>query len=629
MDKKNNRQEPKPYCESFEHISDICRIIRLCFESEHPDNTADLMNELDLLRSCENVTSKTVLPAVLVREKFALSGFEYFCILLGISSALEGNGQAPTFSAAISHYPFIESENVYLSMLDGKPLQYLLEVEEGCGIARRFKLKGFLFNFIVGNDVSIPNMFFNIFSDKLPILYSNLYEYGVEHISSNETTCIAINGKKGSGRRTLAAQICGSLGKNTAEVFVDDIKDVDEFAGELTGACILTDSVPVVIANEDVKKAVSLVNKLPAMVPTVFICINFEERQISLHGRSCFSFKITSLDKAVLLKAWEYYLVGMDIDARFLAERYRLTVGNIAEVCKRYLSKPADIKKLMDGISSLNSENPICKLIHPMFRLDDLVAQNHITETLKRIIGTVENIPRLMEQYGFEKLFPYGRGLGVLFYGASGTGKTMSAYILAAELGLDVMRADLSRIEDKYIGETEKRISEVFQKAEENNCLLFFDEADSLFAKRTEVSDSHDRHANAQTAHLLQKMEEYGGIVVLATNLGGNIDPAFKRRLHFTLEFLRPDASARAALWRKFIPEALPREDIDFGFLANSFDLTPAKIKWAALSAAVLANGSPLSTRHIISALKYEYEKSGLSFPDIGYKKINLGGDPF
>lgn len=628
MDKKNNRQEPKPYCGVFEHISDICRVIRLCFEPEYSENTSALMNELDRLRHCEDMTTETALPTVTVRERFALSGFEYFCVMLGISSALEGNGQSPAFSAAVSHYPFVESENVYLTMLDGKPFQYLLDMEEGSGISRRFKLKSFLFNFIIGNDVSIPKISFNVFSDKLPMLYDDLHGYGVDFISSNALSCIVINGKTGSGRRTLAAQICGSLGKNTAEVFVDDIKEFDEFVDELTGECVLTDSVPVVIADEEVKKAVSLVNMLPALLPVVFICVNSEESRIRPRGRSCFSLKITTPDKAQRLIAWEYYLDGADIDARSLAERYRLTVGDIAKVCKRHSPRPADIKELMNGILSLNSENTICKLIRPMFRIEDLVAQEYVTETLKRIIGTAESLPRLMEQYGFEKLFPYGRGLGVLFYGASGTGKTMSAYILAAELGLDVMRVDLSRIEDKYIGETEKRISEVFQKAEENNCLLFFDEADSLFAKRTEVSDSHDRHANAQTAHLLQKMEEYGGIVVLATNLEGNIDPAFKRRLHFTLEFLKPDAAARAALWRKFIPEALPREDIDFDFLANAFDLSPAEIKWAALSAAVCAEGSPLSTRHIISALKYEYEKFDLAFPNVGHKKINLGGDP-
>lgn len=622
MDKK-----PRPYCGSFEHISDICGIVRLCFEPDHSENTDDLMKELDDLRSREDMTTETVLPTALARERFALSGFEYFCVMLGISYALEGNGEFPTFSAAVSHYPFVESENVYLTILGGKPLQYLLDMEEGVGISRRFKIKSFLFNFIIGNDILIPNIPFKAFSDDLPMLYGGLHGYGVDFISSNALSCIVINGKTGSGRRTLAAQICGSLGKNTAEVFVDDIKDVEEFVGELTGACVLTDSVPVVIAGEEVKKAVSLVNMLPPLLPVVFICVNSEEIRIGPRGRSCFSMKITPPDKAARLRAWEYYLNGTDIDAGFLAERYRLTIGEIAEVCKRHSPRPANIKELMDSILSLNSESPICRSIRPMFRLEDLVAQDYITETLKRIIKTSESLPLLMEQYGFEKLFPYGRGLGVLLYGASGTGKTMSAYILAAELGLDVMRVDLSRIEDKYIGETEKRISEVFQKAGENNCLLFFDEADSLFAKRTEVSDSHDRHANAQTAHLLQKMEEYGGIVVLATNLEGNIDPAFKRRLHFTLEFLKPDAAARAALWRKFIPEALPRENIDFDFLANAFDLSPAEIKWAALSAAVCADGSPLSMRHIVSALKYEYEKYGLAFPDIGYKKINLGGD--
>lgn len=619
-----DKNQPIPYCGSFEHISDICRIIRLCF-GENSGDPADPMNELDLLRKREDLTSETVLPTVIVREKFALSGFEYFCIMLGISYALEGSGQAPEFAAAISRYPFAESENVYLSLLAGGPLQYLLDMEEGCGIARKFRLKSFLFNFIIGNAVH-PNIYFNFYSDKFPILYGELYEYGVEQISSGEQLCLVLIGKTGSGRRTLAAQICGSFEMNTAEVFADEIKDIDEFAEDLTGMCILTDSVPVVIVGEEPKDALSLAKKLPDLLPMIFICTNSAEKRIRLRGRDCFYLSVPTSDRSALLKAWEYYLADTDIDPRFFAERYRLTVGDIAEVCNKHRTDTVDVKDLMNGISSLNSESPICRLIHPMFRLEDLVAQDYIIETLKRIIGTYEAFPRLMERYGFDKLFPYGRGLGVLFYGASGTGKTMSAYILAAELGLDVMRADLSRIEDKYIGETEKRISEIFEKAEENNCLLFFDEADSLFAKRTDVSNSHDRHANSQTAHLLQKMEEYSGIVVLATNLEENIDPAFKRRLHFTLEFLKPDAAARMELWRRFIPETLPRGDIDLDFLANSFELTPAEIKWAALSAAVIAEGSQISTRHIISALKYEYEKMGISFPNIGYKQINLGG---
>ena len=623
MDRKKYLREPKPYYDLFEHISDICLIVRFCFEPDHLRNTNDLVDELERLMSCEGMTSDVSLPTVIIREKFALSGFEYFCVMVAIAAALEGNGQIPTFSDSISHYPFIESENVYLTMLSGKPFQYLFDMDKDSGTSRHFKLKSFIFNFIIGNYVSLPNVFFNDYPDKLPLLYSDLHENGVDLISENLSSCIVLKGKTGSGRRTLAAQICGSFDVSTAVVCVEDIKDIDKFVDRLTGACILTDSVPVIIADEEVKKAVSLVNALSPLIPVIFICTNSEEARISPHGRNCFSFKIPPLDRSARIKAWDYYLADTNIDSRFPAERYRLSVGDIAEVCKNHSAEPVHIKDLISRILSLNSESPICDLIHPMFRLEDLVAPNHITKILKRIIRTAENLPRLIEQCGFGKIFPYGRGLSVLFYGAPGTGKTMSAYILAAELGLDVMRVDLSCIEDKYIGKTEKMISEVFEKAEENNCLLLFDEADSLFAERTKIMEPHDCHANAKITHLLRKIEEYSGIVVLAVNIEKNIDPTLRRRMYFTLEFLKPDAAARAELWRRFIPEALLREDIDFDYLADTFALSPAEIKWAVLSAAVCAKGLPLSMRHIMTVLKYEYEKFGLSFPSADYPKVN------
>ena len=621
MDRKKYLREPKPYYDLFEHISDICLTVRFCFEPDHLRNTNDLVDELERLMSCEGMTSDVFLPTVIIREKFALSGFEYFCVMVAVTAALEGNGQTPTFSDSILHYPFIESENVYLTMLSGKPFQYLFDMEDGCGVSRHFKLKSFIFNFIIGNYVLIPNVFFNSCPDKLPLLHSDLHENGVNLISENLSSCIVLKGRTGSGRRTLAAQICGSFDINTAVVCAEDIKDIDKFVDRLTGACILTDSVPVIIADEEVKNAVSLVNALSPLIPVIFVCTNSEEARIRPHGRDCFSLKIPPLDRAGRIKAWDYHLDNTDIDTRFLAERYRLSVGDIAEVCKNHSAESVHIKDLISGILSLNSESPICDLIHPMFRLEDLVAQDHITKILKRIIRTAENLPRLIEQCGFGKIFPYGRGLSALFYGPPGTGKTMSAYILAAELGLDVMRVDLSRIEDKYTGKTENLISEVFEKAEENNCLLLFDEADPLFAER--IMDPHDRHAGAKIAYLLRKIEEYSGIAVLAVNTEKNIDPALRRRMHFTLEFLKPDAAVRAELWRRFIPEALPREDIDFDYLADTFDLSPAEIKWAALSAAVCAKGSPLSMRHIMTVLKYEYEKFGLSFPNADHPKVN------
>lgn len=622
MNENNNRTEAEAYRDPFEHISDICRIIRLCLENKNPETTDDLMSELDTMRLREENTSEVDLPVVLIRKRFGLTGFEYFCVLIGILFALEGDGKSPSFALAISRYPFAEGENVYSALLSGAALGFLLETEEGCGISSCFRLKSFVFDFIIGNIVSVRNVFWENNSDELPILHEEQYNCGIDFVSSDGMLCVIIEGKSGSGRRTLAAQISRFFRKQTAVVCTEDIKEEERFAEELTGLCVLTDSVPVLTADEDPSKAVGLVKLMP-LLPIVFICVNLGESRFELRGKKRLILKIPPLDRETRLRAWTYYLDGSEIDAKALADRYRLTVGQIAEVCDS--PKANDMKELTDRIMSLNSESSVCSLIRPMFRLEDLAAQDHIADALKRIITTAERVPELMENCGFERLFPYGRGLGILFYGASGTGKTMSAYILAAELGLEVMRVDISRIEDKYIGETEKRISEVFQKAEENNCLLFFDEADSLFAKRTEVSDSHDRHANAQTAHLLQKLEEYDGIVVLATNLSENIDPAFRRRLHFIVEFLKPDEAARETLWRKFLPDELPHGELDYEFLAKTFELTPAEIKWAALSAAVMANGEPLSTGHIITALRYEYEKSGVAFPNISYRKICLG----
>ncbi len=626
MNENNSHNKAEAYSNPFEHISDICRITRSCLENKDPDTANELMSELDGLRLREDNTSDTELPVVLIRERFGLTGFEYFCVLVGILFALEGDGKSPSFAQAVSRYPFAESENVYSALISGAPLGFLLDKEEGCGISPCFRLKSFVFDFIIGNVVSARNIFWENDPDELPILFEEQYERGVDFISGAQNQdimlCVIIEGKPGSGRRTLAAQISRSFGKQTAAVRAEDIKDGEDFAKELTGSCVLMGSVPVLTADEDAEKAAALV-KLMTLLPVVFICVSSGEGRFELRGRKRLFLRIPPLDRETRFRAWTYYLDGSEIDAKALAERYRLTVGQIAEVCGS--PKANDMRDLTNRIMSLNSESSVCSLIRPMFRLEDLAAQDHITDALKRIISTAERLPGLMENSGFGRLFPYGKGLGILFYGASGTGKTMSAYILAAELGLEVMRVDISRIEDKYIGETEKRISEVFQKAKENNCLLFFDEADSLFAKRTEVTDSHDRHANAQTAHLLQKIEEYDGIVVLATNLSENIDPAFRRRLHFIVEFLKPDEAARGKLWRKFIPDELPRGELDYEFLAGTFELTPAEIKWAALSAAVLANGEPLSTGHIITALRYEYEKSGVAFPNISYRKICLG----
>ena len=192
--------------------------------------------------------------------------------------------------------------------------------------------------------------------------------------------------------------------------------------------------------------------------------------------------------------------------------------------------------------------------------------------------------------WGFGARFPYGRGLSVLFYGPPGTGKTMAASIIANYLGLDLFRVDLSRIMNRYVGETEKNLARVFDEAERGHVMLLFDEADSLFAKRTSVKSTNDRYANLEVAYLLQRMENFEGVTVLTTNIEANLDDAFKRRIRYRIYFPMPDAKTRGKLFESLLPKAAPvRPNIPFDLLGEHFEISGGHIKQAVLKAAFYA----------------------------------------
>ena len=221
---------------------------------------------------------------------------------------------------------------------------------------------------------------------------------------------------------------------------------------------------------------------------------------------------------------------------------------------------------------------------------DDVILPPEVDTTLREIVAYARNQDTVLAHWGFNRLLPYGRGLGCLFAGPPGTGKTMMAGILAQALGREVFRVDISKLVSKWLGETEKNLSTLFDEAAKAKAVLFFDEADSLFAKRTGVKSSNDRHANMEVNHLLQRMERYDGISILATNLSSSLDEAFKRRLRFIVHFEAPDAEARGALWAKMIPAEAPlAEGIRFAKLGKHFKLTGGHIKNAVVRAAFLA----------------------------------------
>jgi hypothetical protein len=248
--------------------------------------------------------------------------------------------------------------------------------------------------------------------------------------------------------------------------------------------------------------------------------------------------------------------------------------------------------------------------VEPRVGWDDIVVPADVRSQLGEIVAQVRHRAVVYERWGFGVRLTRGRGVTALFAGPSGTGKTMAAEVLAAELGLDLLRVDLSAVVDKYIGETEKNLRRVFDAAEQSGAVLFFDEADALFGKRTEVRDSHDRYANIEIDYLLQRMEQHAGLAILATNRKAVLDRAFLRRLRFLVDFPFPAADGRLRIWRRALPAAAPQQGVDLGALA-SMELAGGNIQSIALNAAFLAaaDGGVITMDLLSRAAAREYAK--------------------
>jgi hypothetical protein len=279
-------------------------------------------------------------------------------------------------------------------------------------------------------------------------------------------------------------------------------------------------------------------------------------------------------------------------------------------------SELADPQPLADAArrASDHSLASIAQRLERCFDLKEVVLPSTTFGRLQDVVHAIRNRHLVFGDWGLSARAG-GSGLRVLFSGPSGTGKTMAAAALARELGVDVYRIDISQTVSKYIGETEKNLDKIFRAALYSNAILFFDEADALFGKRSEVKDAHDRYSNIETAYLLQKIEEYSGIVLLASNLSRNIDSAFSRRLNFVLEFPLPDKADRERLWRGMLAGTVPvASDLDIGFLAAQFPLTGGEIRNVVLDAAFSAaqgERRALTMKHVVIALGRQLAKQG------------------
>ena len=305
-----------------------------------------------------------------------------------------------------------------------------------------------------------------------------------------------------------------------------------------------------------------------------------------------------------------------------LASKFRFTPRQIRLACQQAVGLTR-----LDGGKVIDSKqmhrccyrqvthklSDLATSVRPAFSWDDVVMPESQKQLLQHACSHIKYKHRVYREWGFDKKISYGKGLSILFAGAPGTGKTMCAQVIANELNMEMYKINISQIISKYIGETEKNLQAVFSEAKRSNCVLFFDECDAIFGKRSEVKDAHDRNANVEVAYLLQQMEEHDGVCIMATNLIGNIDAAFMRRITYVVHFPFPDASMRREIYLRTMPPNAPQAgDIDWDFMAEKFVLSGGHIKNIVLSAAFLAalENKPIGMSHMLRSAVGELKKN-------------------
>ncbi len=433
---------------------------------------------------------------------------------------------------------------------------------------------------------------------------------------------IEIVAPDGYGKRTAAAQLCAALGTNLL------CADAGALLGHDTPLALAAERVVRVVRIARMTGAVLCWHDAGGVEPAVWrdapaaaITILATQKPLPHRVNSAaarMSIKLPAPRAADRAALWRRLVPGAPAVPGTVVD-WALTPAEIAAVAA---VAPAGEQAVADACRRILYQAP-GELFTPLpcpYTWDEIVLAAHVREHLAELQAQARLRTAVYEEWGFARLCPLGKGISALFAGPSGTGKTMAAQVIARSLGMELYRVDLSGVVNKYIGETEKRLKQVFDACERAGVVLFFDEADALFGHRTQVKDAHDRFANIEIDYLLQRMEQFDGIAILATNRKNDLDPAFVRRLRFIVDFLPPGPAERRRLWELALLPAAPNGEplldaIDFDFLAARLELTGADIKAAALAAAFAAraSGSRITMDHVLHSVRREMVKHGVS----------------
>lgn len=453
-------------------------------------------------------------------------------------------------------------------------------------------------------------------------------------------------GDEGSGRKFFVKKFCAEKGLNAVAInckklFIYDYQYVDQALWAVTRECILTNACCVLdeltFREEEKEKFYGYMDlafgKLLRQGITVFTVSREKLQMKDITQEEFTELELPTPTNQERENCWSYFSkgfgLGADVELPEMATKFLFTPGKIHAALKNARSLATMEKEILiprkilfQGCYNQMSSELTQKAtkVKANFGFEDIVMNKDQRETLEHAIDQMNFRKKVYDNWDYNKKYPYGRGLSILLFGAPGTGKSMCAQVIAHELNLELYRVDLSKVIDKYVGETEKSISMIFREAKKCNVVLFFDECDTLFAKRSDDGGSNQASNNNKTALLLQEVEAYDGVSVLATNYKHNIDPAFFRRMKYIVEFEFPDVDTREMLWRTTIPKSTPLgEDVDIRFLAERFEFVGGNIKNCILNAAFLAAADPESgdevcMKHYLQAIRYEFIKVGKVF---------------
>ena len=469
---------------------------------------------------------------------------------------------------------------------------------------------------------------------------AELAQCSAKAVPEDKTAILMFVGKVGSGRHFQVKHCAAAAGERVLfaeipEVFVDEefeSKFSDLLCAKLIKGCALCLTGMEYLLGEDrsdkLTRFTALLKKNRRWLGKRLYITSDAKWQKAALGESLvkLDFELPETDEAARLELWKAFTGGMslseEISAEEMAAKFHFTPGQIRAAAQR----AGDLAK-MTGENTVSAKllheccysqvvvelNTLATPIKPAYCWEDLVLPPNEIRILKEACTHVRFRHQVYGDWGFGRRAAYGRGLSVLFSGPPGTGKTMAAQVITNQLHMQMYKIQISQVVSKYIGETEKNLRQIFTEARNADCILFFDEMDALFGKRSEVKDSHDRNANIETAYLLQQLEEYDGVVLMATNLLQNIDEAFMRRINFVVSFPFPDVPTRKRLWEKMLDADAPvDDDVDFDFLAENFKIAGGNIKNCVIHAAFLAaaENRPVSMRHILSSLVTEQRKN-------------------